>query len=78
MNEPDKLKALILLRKKTMRVPTRDLADIVGITRQTMARMLNDKATETWRFGDLLAVCQALEIGTQEFVEAISYERRKE
>lgn len=74
--EYDKLKALILLRKKELGMTNQDIAEDVGITRQTFARMMCDRSTDDWAFGAIIAVCQALDVSPAAFYDAIEYERR--
>ena len=74
--EYDKIKALILLKKKELNMTNQDIAEMVGITRQTFGRMMCDRSTDEWPFGDLVSVCQALDISQAAFYDAIEYESR--
>lgn len=76
--EYDKLKALILLKKSELNLTNQDIAEMVGITRQTFGRMMADKTTDDWKFGDLVNVCHALDITEAAFHDAVEYERRIE
>ena len=76
--EYDKLKALILLKKKELNLTNQDIAEEVGITRQTFGRMMADKTTDDWKLGDVVNVCHALGITEAAFREAVEYERRIE
>lgn len=76
--EFDKVKALILLKKREQHLTNKAIAEMAGITRQTLDRMMTRKASDDWKLGDVIAICQSLGVSPEAFYEAIEYERRNE
>lgn len=75
LNQPkrDYIKALILERKLAYGYTDVQLGKVVGVSRQTMSRLLKEKHTDEWELGQLKTMCRKLGISADELREAIKY-----
>ena len=76
--EYDKVKAIILLKKKELHLTDQDIAKMAGITRQTFGRMMTVKGSDDWKLGDIISICLSLGVSPEIFYDALDYERRNE
>ena len=69
----DQIKALILERKKAMRLSDEELSRRLGICRQTCSRLMNTKHTDDWSLGEIKKICRSLNITIEELKDAVRY-----
>ena len=69
----DQIKALILDRKKAMRLSDEELSRRLGICRQTCSRLMNTKHTDDWSLGEIKKICRSLNIPIEELKDAVRY-----
>jgi transcriptional regulator with XRE-family HTH domain len=69
----DPMKGLILGKKKELRLKDEELADLIGVSRQTFSKMVNKLSTDDWKAGQLKEVCRGLGIPEADFFTAINY-----
>lgn len=66
------LKGLILERKYYLGYSDTALGRTIGVSRQTMSKMLS-KSINEWKTGDLIAICRELRVLPSEFHAAYDY-----
>lgn len=69
----DPLKALILEKKKQNKVRDCQLAKEIGITRQAVNLLFNDRHTDDWKVSYLKTICQCVGISQTDFYTALEY-----
>lgn len=72
-NRSDPLKALILEKKKQNKVRDYQLAKEIGITRQAVNLLFNDRHTDDWKVSYLKTICQCVGISQTDFYTALQY-----
>lgn len=68
----DRVKALVLERKLALRKKDEELAAAIGVSRQTLSKMMK-KSTSEWRLKHIIAACKFLGIKVDELREAIVF-----
>ena len=69
----DPIKALLLERKAAYNISTDELAEELGICRQTLSDMLNRKHTDDWPLGQIKKACKVLRVTADELRAAVQF-----
>lgn len=69
----DSLKALILERQIALRKTDRQMADLLGLSRNTWSSMIHQRHTDEWELGQLITLCVRLGITAEEFKDRMAY-----
>lgn len=69
----DLIKALILERKLALKISDEELANSIGVTRQTLSVMINHRHTDEWSLGRIKRLCGSLGISADELRSAVRY-----
>ena len=68
----DPVKGLILERQVAYRKTDQELANVLGVSRQTFSRMIHNVHTEEWELGQIRKVLYALNVTPQQFANALT------
>lgn len=69
----DALKALILERQNALHKTDRQMAGLLGLSRNTWSCMIKQRHTDEWELGQLITICIRLGITAEEFKDRLIY-----